>query len=138
MPKRNFVNIRLPLEQPDCCQECPLLGKIPQDFAGRPKGSYETLICLGTMDAMSLRQSKVRASNRDVKHPLHRYCDRMWPAWVNLARQELPISIQNYNMFRIPFVAAMQPMIKFHTAGRPSRSENAVLESKKEDNDFFD
>jgi len=62
----------------------------------------------------------------------------MWPAWVNLARQELPISIQNYNMFRIPFVAAMQPMIKFHTAGRPSRSENAVLESKKEDNDFFD
>lgn len=95
-----------------------MIGKIPQDFAGRPKGSYETLICLGTMDAMSLRQSKIRASSRDSKHPLHRYCDRLWSAWVNLPRQELPISIQNFNMFRVPYQAAMQPMIRFHTVGR--------------------
>ena len=135
MPKRNFVNVRIPVEQPDCCAECPLIGKIPQGYPGRPRGSYETLICLGTMDALSQRQSKIRASEGDGKHPLHRYCDRLWNAWLGLPRQELPVSVQNYNLFRVPYQASLQPMIKFHTRGRRPKGYEAVDDFLEDDND---
>lgn len=119
MPKRNFVMTKLPVMKPDCCAECPLIGKIPQER--REYGSYETLICLGTMDAMTQRQSNIRASKRDSKHPLHRYCDTRWEAWQELSGREFPIAMEVYNTFRMPFELQMQPMIRFHKRGRPKK-----------------
>lgn len=113
---------KLPVMKPDCCAECPLIGKIPQER--REYGSYETLICLGTMDAMTQRQSNIRASKRDSKHPLHRYCDTRWEAWQELSGREFPIAMEVYNTFRMPFELQMQPMIRFHKRGRP-RKETA-------------
>ena len=119
MPKKNFVMTKLPFVKPDCCAECPLIGKIPQER--REYGSYETLICLGTMDAMTQRQSNIRASKRDSKHPLHRYCDTRWEAWQELSGREFPIAMEVYNTFRMPFELQMQPMIRFHKRGRPKK-----------------
>jgi hypothetical protein len=133
MPKRNFVKVRIPLEQPDCCADCPLLGKIPKSYDKRPRGSYETLVCLGTMQALSQRQSKIRASHRDAKHPLHRYCDHYWPSWVELPDQLFPVSNQNYNLFRVPYQASMQPTIVFHTRGRKPAWMTAKEENDKDD-----
>lgn len=121
MPKRNFVKIKLPIAQPDCCALCPLIGKIPPER--REYGSYETLICLGTMDAMTQRQSNIRASKRDSRHPLHRYCDTRWNAWQQLSAREFPVSIDIYNTFRMPYELGMQPVIRFHRRGRPRKGE---------------
>ena len=120
---------KLPVMKPDCCAECPLIGKIPQER--REYGSYETLICLGTMDAMTQRQSNIRASKRDSKHPLHRYCDTRWEAWQELSGREFPIAMEVYNTFRMPFELQMQPMIRFHKRGRP-RKETGLRNGKAE------
>lgn len=129
MPKRNFVKIKLPIAQPDCCALCPLIGKIPPER--REYGSYETLICLGTMDAMTQRQSNIRASKRDSRHPLHRYCDTRWNAWQQLSAREFPVSIDIYNTFRMPYELGMQPVIRFHRRGRPKKGqENATAKQR--------
>lgn len=129
MPKRNFVKIKLPIAQPDCCALCPLIGKIPPER--REYGSYETLICLGTMDAMTQRQSNIRASKRDSRHPLHRYCDTRWNAWQQLSAREFPVSIDIYNTFRMPYELGMQPVIRFHRRGRPKKGQgNATAEQR--------
>ena len=128
MPKRNFINQKLPLQQPDCCAECPLLGIIPQE--ARKYGSYETLVCLGTMDAMTQRQSKIRASRRDSKHPLHRYCDTRWQAWTLLEGHEFPISIESYNRYRLPYEMSFQPLIRFHKRGRPKKEKGAAAQQQ--------
>lgn len=129
MPKRNFVKIKLPIAQPDCCALCPLIGKIPPER--REYGSYETLICLGTMDAMTQRQSNIRASKRDSRHPLHRYCDTRWNAWQQLSAREFPVSIDIYNTFRMPYEMGMQPVIRFHRRGRPKKGqENASAKQR--------
>lgn len=113
MPKRNIVQIQLPPEQPDCCAECPLLGLVPK-YVSRPKNSKETLVCCGTMEAITQRGSKVRASNRDTNHPLHRPCDNRWHSWMQLAGRKLGISTQTYNDCRIPYECTLQLQIKFH------------------------
>lgn len=113
MPKRNIVQIQLPPEQPDCCAECPLLGLVPK-YVSRPKNSKETLVCCGTMEAITQRGSKVRASKRDTNHPLKRPCDNRWHSWMQLAGRKLGISTQTYNDCRIPYECTLQLQIKFH------------------------
>ena len=46
MPKRLSVFVKLPEQQPDRCQDCPLLGLIPVEM--RKHGSKKTHVCLGT------------------------------------------------------------------------------------------
>ena len=113
MPKRNIIQIQLPPEQPDCCAECPLLGLVP-NYVARPKNSKETHVCLGTMEAITQRGSRVRASSRDSNHPWKRPCDNRWPAWMQLAGRKLGISIQYYNDCRIPYENTLQLQIRFH------------------------
>lgn len=129
MPKRNFVKIKLPIAQPDCCALCPLIGKIPPER--REYGSYETLICLGTMDAMTQRQSNIRASKRDSRHPLHRYCDTRWNAWQQLSAREFPVSIDIYNTFRMPYEMGLQPVIRFHRRGRPKKGQESATAEQR-------
>ena len=113
MPKRNIVQITLPAEQPDCCAECPLLGLVPK-YVARPKNSKETHVCCGTMEAITQRGSKVRASQRDSNHPLHRPCDNRWHSWMQLPQRKLGITTQTYNDCRIPYECTLQLQIKFH------------------------
>ena len=113
MPKRNIIQIQLPAEQPDCCAECPLLGLVP-NYVSRPKNSKETHVCLGTMEAITQRGSRVRASSRDTNHPWKRPCDNRWRAWLQLPNRKLGISIQTYNDCRIPYENTLQLQIKFH------------------------
>lgn len=112
MPKRNLIQIKLPPMQPDCCAECPLLGIVPQ--AMRQPRSKETMVCLGTMEAMTRIGSRVRASQKDANHKLHRPCDRFYQAWLRLPKMSLGISVQAYNECRVPYEQGLQLVIKFH------------------------
>ena len=116
MPKRNIVQIQLPPVQPDCCVECPLLGVVPK-YVRRPYRSQETRVCMGTREALTERGSKIRASKRDSKHPLHRPCDSLWHAWMQLPDRKLGIATQLYNDCRIPVLNNLQLTIKFHNYG---------------------
>ena len=102
MPKRNIISIKLPPIQPDCCAECPLLGVIPKEL--RQHRSKETMVCLGTMEAMTRIGSRVRASQKDSNHKLHRPCDYCYDA---------VISVKAYNECRVPHEQG-QLIIKFH------------------------
>lgn len=113
MPKKNFVQIQLPPVQPDCCAECPLLGLVPK-YVNKPYRSQETHVCCGTLEAMSQRISRVRASARDAKHPLKRPCDSRWHAWMQLPGRKLSVRVQTYNDCRIPYEGSLQLLIKFH------------------------
>ena len=70
MPRRIYQTVKLPVQQPDRCLDCKLLGMIPPEE--REPRSQETMVCLGTGDAMSARFARSRASMRDSKHPLKR------------------------------------------------------------------
>jgi len=113
MPKRNIIQIQLPPVQPDCCAECPLLGLVPK-YVNRPRNSKETHVCIGTMEALTQRGSKVRASERDSNHPLRRPCDNRWNAWMSLPNHKLGVNIDSYNDCRIPYEGQQQLHIKFH------------------------
>ena len=113
MPKRNIVMVQLPAEQPDCCAECPLLGLVPK-YVARPKHSKETHVCMGTMEALTQRGSKVRASSRDSHHPLRRPCDSRWHSWMQLQGRKLCVSTQTFNDCRVPYVFTLQLQIRFH------------------------
>lgn len=113
MPKRNIVMIQLPPEQPDCCTDCPLLGLVPK-YVARPKNSKETHVCIGTMEALTQRGSRIKASQRDANHPLHRPCDLRWRAWMTLPLRRLGVNVDTYRECRIPYEATLQLQIKFH------------------------
>lgn len=113
MPKRNVIGIELPAVQPDCCAECPLLGLVPK-YVPRRRNSKETHVCMGTMEALTQRGSRVRASSRDAKHPWKRPCDGRWAAWMQLPGRKLGVSVQTYNDCRVPLESTMVLKIKFH------------------------
>lgn len=113
MPKRNITLIQLPPAQPDCCAECPLLGVVPK-YVARPKNSKETQVCCGTMEALTQRGSRVRASQRAAGHPLHRPCDDRWDAWMQLPGRKLGIPTQTYIDCRLAYESKLQLQIKFH------------------------
>ena len=83
-------------------------------LVARPKNSKETHVCIGTMEALTQRGSKVRASQRDTNHPLHRPCDNRWRAWLALPGRKLGVNTQTYNDCRIPYECTLQLQIKFH------------------------
>ena len=112
MPKRNIVQITLPPEKPDCCAACPLVGLIPKHL--RQHRSKETHVCLGTMEALTGRGIRVRASSRDSNHPLRRPCDNRWNAWMTLPGRKIGISNVSYIQCRIPYEQGLQLQIKFH------------------------
>lgn len=85
--------------QPDSCVECPLLGKIPPSEC---QGKW-THVCCATGDAMTRVGIRVKASEKDAKHPWHRSCDGIWEQWwqANI-----------HHVFTIPldrFIAWRQP-----------------------------
>ena len=113
--------IKLPEKQPDCCAICPLLGLIPKDRV--PAKSYEKLVCLGTNEAMTQRASRIRASQRNSKHPLHRYCDNKWQFWMQLKNRCLGINSTMYLQCRIPYEQSQQMTFNFIKFHRQTKTE---------------
>lgn len=112
MPKRLFVLQQLPPIKPDRCIDCPLLGLIPADR--RKKGSKKTMVCLGTMKAISQESTRIAESERaGTKHILHRPCDAKYAAWLTLPQAKFGISIQAYNECRVPYEQRMEYTIDF-------------------------
>ena len=109
----NIQKVLLPSSQPDCCAECPLLGLVPK-YVARPKNSKETHVCIGTMEALTQRGSKIRASQRDEHHPLRRPCDSRWDMWMTLPRRILNVNRVYYRDCRLPYETTLQMQIKFH------------------------
>lgn len=111
--------VKLPPEKPDCCAVCPLLGLIPKEKV--PPKSYETLVCIGTREAITKRASEIRASKRDKKHPLHRFCDSKWDLWMELKNRCLMVNREFYLLCRIPYEQKLQfslNFIKFHRSSK--------------------
>lgn len=102
MPKKIYNKIKLPILQPDCCMDCPLLGEIPQEE--RQRGTQENLVCLGTHYAMSARAARSKASEHDTKHPLKRSCDGEWERWHQIPYYgEIPVRAIDINKYRDSF-----------------------------------
>ena len=113
MPKRNIIQVQLPIAQPDSCKDCPLLGLIPKEIK-RPYRSQMTHICLGTMKALTARLSRRKASEKDARHPLHRPCDRVWKAWQTSPGMIIGINAEHYNRCRMPYIQSLQMQIDFN------------------------
>ena len=112
MPIKPFIKTKIPMEQPDCCALCPLLGLIPKEE--RPFGSKETHVCIARQEAMSGRGITVRKSQRDSHHPLKRPCDDYWQTWYEGGRGSYPIKKEFYIRYRHPYELGQQMIIKFH------------------------
>lgn len=113
MPIKPFKEIALKAEQPDCCNECPLLGQIP--VHERPFGSQETLVCLGTRHALNARIARSRASAHTAKHPLHRPCDEEWERWQEEPYfGKLPVRKIDVSRYRDLWERSQQLPIIFH------------------------
>lgn len=119
MPKKNFELVKLPIQQPDRCCDCPLLGAIPPNE--RKPRSQEVLVCLGTWHAMSARFSRSSAKAHDAKHPLHRPCDAMWERWQQAPLNGCyPVAFNAMNRYREEYKKEyMQFQIIFHEKRGP-------------------
>ena len=119
MPKKIFKQVKLPMQQPDRCMDCPLLGMIPA--VEREFGSQETLVCLATHHAMNARIARSKASEHTAKHPLKRWCDDDWERWQQEPMYgNFPIRITDYGRYRDLFVReCMEFQIIFHSKRGP-------------------
>ena len=121
MPKKNVIWIKLDIEQPDSCTQCPMLGLIPKYRLQR--GSQETRICVATRHAMSARASRSKASEHDSKHPLHRSCDAFYHAWAEKGGRGIPTTA--YIEERLPYEEHQQLPIIFHSKRGPKPKEES-------------
>lgn len=107
MPKKYYIPIQLPPEQPDRCELCPLIGKIPTEE--RQKGVRQGYCCLGIFgpDGHPVLKSKGIKSSaaawKAMGRKLHRPCDHLWPVWMTLPRRRFGISTDAYLTRRRPY-----------------------------------
>lgn len=138
MPKHYFTPRRLPAEQPDRCELCPLIGIIPE--SERREGVRERYYCLGIFEALTdengnpviddqgnqqlsfprLKSKGITVSARAVKaggHLYHRPCDTLWSAWMTLPGRMFGMPTDTYTKYRLPFEyeqqLKMMPKFKF-------------------------
>ncbi len=111
--RKNYISVKLAIEQPNRCIDCPLLGLIPKQQ--RPKGSKESHVCLATAEAMGARFVRIKASERDSRHPLIRPCDALWYIWTRNPNREYRLRWDRYLQYRQPFEQGQQMQINFHT-----------------------
>lgn len=119
MPRKIFCQVQLPHIQPDCCQECPLLGLRPKSEL--EVGERQTHVCLAFIQEpdpqnkyISGRKTRSRKSDHDTKNHLHRFCDRYWDMWVNGGMcGRYPITDEIHIRYRLPMIENLQLQIKF-------------------------
>lgn len=113
MPRKAIIPMKLPLEQPDCCAQCPLVGLIPKEQ--RCGGVRQAFVCLGvpgealTSKGIHTSAAAYRAKNRKW----HRPCDSRWDAWTHLPGREFGISYAHYLQYRLPYEQGTQLQIRF-------------------------
>lgn len=109
MPKKVFVPIRIPQEQPDRCELCPLIGKIPDEE--REAGVREGYFCLGRFPYPRLKSKGIKLSKaeyRRKKRVLHRPCDKLWDVWVTLPKRNFAMCTEAYKKYRMEFEREQQ------------------------------
>lgn len=113
MPKRTIVPTQLPMEQPDCCAKCPLIGLIPKNQ--RQPGVRQSYVCLGVLGE-ALPSKGIWSSAADAKakkRKLHRPCDTRWDAWAQLPGRKFGMSYAHYLQYRLPYEQSSQLIIHF-------------------------
>lgn len=131
MPKTIYTPRQLPMEQPDRCELCPLIGVIPKNE--RRKGKRERYFCLGIFEAETdengdpvldehgqQQMSHPRLSSKGITvsamatrkkgHLWHRPCDYTWQSWMTLPGRVFGLPTDVFNAYRIPF--EQEQMIK--------------------------
>jgi hypothetical protein len=109
MPRKIFVPIRLSPEQPDRCELCPLIGKIPEEE--REKGLREGYFCLGKFPYPRLKSKGIKLSAeeyRKKKRKLHRPCDSLWHLWTSLPRRCFCMPNMVYIKYRLEYEKEQQ------------------------------
>lgn len=129
MPKVQYIPRKLPPEQPDRCELCPLVGIIPKEE--RESGKRERYYCLGVYDGETddngkpilnkdgyqklsfprLKSKGINTSAKAVKaggHKLHRPCDLLWNAWMTLPDRLFGMPINTYTNYRLPYEKEQQ------------------------------
>ena len=117
MPKKVITPIQLPREQPDKCEKCPLIGKIPEEE--REEGLREGYFCLGKFPYPRLKSKGIKLSKaeyRKKKRVLHRPCDSLWKVWVTLPKRCFCMHVEAYKRYRMEFEREQQLKYypKFH------------------------
>ena len=118
MPKKLYTPIQLPRKQPDKCESCPLIGKIPEEE--REEGVREGYYCLGKFPFPRLKSKGIKLSAeeyRSKKRRLHRPCDYLWGVWTSLPRRRFCMANRIYIKYRMEFEKEQQlkyyPKFKF-------------------------
>jgi hypothetical protein len=113
MPKKAIIPIQIPMEQPDCCARCPLIGLIPKNQ--RQPGVRQSYVCLGVLGealpSKGIWTSASEAKQKKRKH--HRPCDTRWDAWAQLPGRKFGMSYAHYLQYRLPYEQGNQLIIKF-------------------------
>ena len=109
--KKNCV--RISQEQPDRCDQCPLLGLIPE---GQRQGKW-THVCCATGDPLTRVGIRINARERkvkDPKHPWSRGCDALWADWWHAnPHHTYRIPIDRYIAWRQPYEHSLGLRINF-------------------------
>lgn len=118
MPRKIFTPIQLPLEQPDRCDKCPLIGKIPKEE--RREGLREGYYCLCKFPYPRLKSKSIKLSAEEYKKKkrrLHRPCDYLWHALTSLPNRRFCVLTEAYVKYRIEYEKEQQlryyPKFKF-------------------------
>ena len=107
MPKKLFTPMKLPVNKPDCCADCPLIGLIP--MSERVKGVRQGYCCLGIFSPEGfpkLTSKGIHSSAKAYKamgRKLHFHCDRLWDAWMTLPGKLFGIPTEVYTAYRLPY-----------------------------------
>ena len=144
MPKTYYTPRKLPPEQPDRCELCPLVGIIPDEE--RRKGVRERYYCLGIFDALTddnghpvldeqgqqrlsfprLKSKGITVSAKKVKeggHLWHRPCDLLWQAWMTLPGRLFGMPTDTYTKYRLPY--EMEQQVKNQPKFNSARHEES-------------
>ena len=113
MPRQATIPMKLPLEQPDTCAVCPLVGLIPK--GQREGGVRQAYVCLGVpgeaLTSKGIHSSAAAYKTKNRK--LHRPCDTRWHAWTQLPGRIFGISYAHYLQYRLPYEQGCQLQIRF-------------------------
>lgn len=89
--EQEVIKIDMPAFQPDCCEECMLLGMRPKEEMKR--GDLKPLKCMLTGKAMTKKLSKSRASEH---YSLKRPCDNTYSKLFGDGDNYYPMPLEIY------------------------------------------
>ena len=97
--EQEVIKIDMPAFQPDCCEECMLLGMRPKEEMTR--GDLKPLKCILTGKAITIKLSKSRESEH---YPLKRPCDNTYNKLFGDGKSYYPIEQERYISYVSPLL----------------------------------